>query len=77
MKHKEAHKLLHDCLIFNYGKIEEPLKNQLDNLIAKRGKIHESHRKELETKIGKTEDMISEIKEQELRLREIFNYIEY
>ena len=77
MRHKEAHKLLHDCLIFNYGKIQKPLENQLYELISKRASIHESHRKELEIKISKTKDMISEITEQEIRLREIFNYIEY
>jgi hypothetical protein len=77
MRYKEAHRLLHDCLIFNYGKIQEPLENQLKNLEKKRATIHETHRNELESKIGITKDMIKEIKEQELRLREIFNYIEY
>ena len=77
MRYKEAHKLLHDCLIFNYGKIQEPLENQLKNLEKKRAAIHETHRSELESKIGITKDMIKDIKEQELRLREIFNYIEH
>lgn len=77
MRYKEAHKLLHDCLIFNYGKIQEPLENQLRDLESKRSTINENYRSELESKIGKSKDMIKEIKKQELRLREIFNYIEH
>lgn len=77
MSYKKAIKLLHDCLIFNHGNIKEPIEKQLANLESKRGKIHESHRKELEKTIGINKEIIKTIENQELRLRELFNYLEY